>query len=72
MLNRMSIWHLQFAFQSLRALGANKVITHLVIAIFLYHLGAVEAAFALEVDAMGALDLVEVEAVGALDLVEVG
>ncbi|GKD57531.1 homeobox-leucine zipper protein HDG11 [Tanacetum coccineum] len=44
--------------------------------IFLYPLGAVEAACALEVDAMEALDLVEalkveVEAVGALDLVEV-
>nr|GEZ37557.1 hypothetical protein [Tanacetum cinerariifolium] len=47
----------------LEALGANKAITHPVIAIFLYPLRAVEAAFALEVDAMGALDLVEVEAV---------
>ncbi|GKE02172.1 hypothetical protein Tco_1390155, partial [Tanacetum coccineum] len=55
-----------------RALGANKAITHPVIDIFLYPLGAVEPAFALEVDAMGALDLVEVEAVGAMDLVEVG
>nr|GEW96710.1 hypothetical protein [Tanacetum cinerariifolium] len=57
-----------------RALGAlepNKAITHPVIAIFLYPLGAVKAAFALEVDAMGALDLVEVEAVRALDLMEV-
>ncbi|GKC53565.1 hypothetical protein Tco_1076310, partial [Tanacetum coccineum] len=54
------------------ALGANKAITHPVIAIFMYPLGALEAACALEVDAMGALDLVEVEAVGALDLVEVG
>ncbi|GJY37281.1 homeobox-leucine zipper protein HDG11 [Tanacetum coccineum] len=53
------------------ALGVNKAITHPVIHIFLYPLGAVEAACALEVDAMGALDLVEVEAVGALDLVEV-
>ncbi|GKB45553.1 hypothetical protein Tco_0896306 [Tanacetum coccineum] len=42
------------------ALGANKASTHHVIAIFLYPLGAVEAACALEVDAMGALDLVEV------------
>ncbi|GKD32970.1 hypothetical protein Tco_1248479 [Tanacetum coccineum] len=45
------------------ALGANKEITHLVIAIFMYPLRAVEAACALEVDAMGALDHVEVEAV---------
>ncbi|GKA37626.1 ribonuclease H-like domain-containing protein [Tanacetum coccineum] len=56
---------------ALGALGANKAITHHVIAIFMYPLRAVEAAFALEVDAMGDLDLVEVEAVGALDLVEV-
>nr|GEW39376.1 hypothetical protein [Tanacetum cinerariifolium] len=56
----------------LRALGANKAITHPVIAIFfLYPVGVVEAVFALEVDAMGALDLVEVEAVGDLDLMEV-
>nr|GFA19406.1 hypothetical protein [Tanacetum cinerariifolium] len=54
------------------ALGANKASTHHVIAIFLYPLGVVEAACALEVDAMGALDLVEVDAVEALDLVEVG
>nr|GEX80555.1 hypothetical protein [Tanacetum cinerariifolium]GEX80917.1 hypothetical protein [Tanacetum cinerariifolium] len=54
------------------ALGANKVITHPVIVIFLYPLRALEAACALEVDAVGALDLVKVEAVGALDLVEVG
>nr|GEU79573.1 hypothetical protein [Tanacetum cinerariifolium] len=53
------------------ALGGNKAITHHVIAIFMYPLEAVEAAFALEVDTMGALDLVEVEAVGALDLVKV-
>nr|GFA65361.1 hypothetical protein [Tanacetum cinerariifolium] len=53
------------------ALGANKAITHPVIAIFLYPLGVVEAAFAIEVDAMGALDLMEMEAVRALDLVEV-
>ncbi|GJT28559.1 reverse transcriptase zinc-binding domain-containing protein, partial [Tanacetum coccineum] len=45
---------------ALGALGANKASTHHVIAIFLYPLGAVEAACALEVDAMGALDLVEV------------
>nr|GEX04521.1 hypothetical protein [Tanacetum cinerariifolium] len=55
-----------------RALEANKAITHPVIDIFLYPLGAVEAACALEVDAMGALDLMEVEAVGALDFIEVG
>ncbi|GJT30229.1 hypothetical protein Tco_0910504, partial [Tanacetum coccineum] len=42
------------------ALGANKASTHPIIAIFMYPLGAVEAACALEVDAMGALDLVEV------------
>nr|GEV13442.1 hypothetical protein [Tanacetum cinerariifolium] len=54
------------------ALGANKAITHPVIAIFLYPPGVVESACALEVDAMGALDLVEVEAVRALDLMEVG
>ncbi|GJV26917.1 ribonuclease H-like domain-containing protein [Tanacetum coccineum] len=57
---------------ALGELGANKAITHHVIAIVLYPIGVVEAACALEVDAMGALDLVEVEAVGALDLVEVG
>ncbi|GKG55232.1 hypothetical protein Tco_0571872, partial [Tanacetum coccineum] len=57
---------------ALGSLRANKAITHPVIAIFMYPLGAVEAAFALEVDAMGALNLVEVEVVGALDLVEVG
>nr|GEV32737.1 hypothetical protein [Tanacetum cinerariifolium] len=56
---------------ALGALGVNKAITHHVIAIFLYPLRAVEAAFALEVDAIGALDLVEVKEVGALDLVEV-
>nr|GEZ70422.1 hypothetical protein [Tanacetum cinerariifolium] len=55
---------------ALGALGANKAITHPVIAIFLYPLRAVKAAFALEVDAMGALDLMEMEAVEALDLVE--
>nr|GEZ70421.1 hypothetical protein [Tanacetum cinerariifolium] len=55
---------------ALGALGANKAITHPIIAIFLYPLRAVKAAFALEVDAMGALDLMEVEAVEALDLVE--
>ncbi|GKA19976.1 hypothetical protein Tco_0699891, partial [Tanacetum coccineum] len=58
------------------SLGALKSSTHPIIAIFVYPLGAVEAACALEVDAMGALDLVEalkveVEAVGALDLMEV-
>nr|GEW21849.1 hypothetical protein [Tanacetum cinerariifolium] len=56
---------------ALETLRANKAITHPIIAIFLYPLGAVEAAFALEVDAMGALDLVEVEVVGALDVVKV-
>nr|GEW00189.1 hypothetical protein [Tanacetum cinerariifolium] len=52
------------------ALGANKAITH-VVAILLYPLRVVEAAFALDVDAMRGLDLVKVEAVGALDLMEV-
>ncbi|GKA22028.1 hypothetical protein Tco_0707990, partial [Tanacetum coccineum] len=61
---------------ALRSSGALKSSTHPIIAIFMYPLGAVEAACALEVDAIGALDLVEalkveVEAVGALDLVEV-
>ncbi|GKF57552.1 hypothetical protein Tco_0171089, partial [Tanacetum coccineum] len=56
---------------ALGALGANKAITHPVIHIFLYPLGAVEAVCALEVDVIEALDLMEVEAVGALDLVEV-
>ncbi|GJZ72257.1 hypothetical protein Tco_0636108, partial [Tanacetum coccineum] len=45
------------------ALGANKASTHHVIDIFLYPLGVVEAACALEVNAIGALDLVKVEAV---------
>ncbi|GJY96609.1 hypothetical protein Tco_0513519 [Tanacetum coccineum] len=54
---------------ALRSLGAFKASTPLVIAIFLYPLGAVKATCALEVDAMGAIDLVEV--VRALDLVEV-
>ncbi|GJU33806.1 reverse transcriptase zinc-binding domain-containing protein [Tanacetum coccineum] len=56
---------------ALGALRANKAITHPVIAIFLYHLGAMKATSALEVDAMRALDLVEVEAIRALNLVEV-
>nr|GEX96245.1 hypothetical protein [Tanacetum cinerariifolium]GEX96258.1 hypothetical protein [Tanacetum cinerariifolium] len=42
------------------ALGAKKAITHPVIHIFMYPLGVVEAACALEVDVMGAVDLVEV------------
>nr|GEV16909.1 GPCR kinase [Tanacetum cinerariifolium] len=56
------------------ALGANKVSTHLVIAILEYTIGAeVEEACALEVKAIRALDLVEVKAsclLGALDVVE--
>nr|GEY23668.1 hypothetical protein [Tanacetum cinerariifolium] len=54
---------------ALGSLGALKASTHHVITMFLYPLGAVEAACALEVDAMRALDLVE--AVRTLDLVEV-
>ncbi|GKG41565.1 hypothetical protein Tco_0473316, partial [Tanacetum coccineum] len=56
---------------ALGSLGALKASTHLVIAIFLYPLGAVEAAYGLEVDAMGTMDpdVVELEAVGALDIV---
>ncbi|GJW58351.1 hypothetical protein Tco_0105082 [Tanacetum coccineum] len=50
---------------ALGALEVNKASTHPVIDIFMYPLGVVEAACALEVDAMGALDLVEVEAVGS-------
>nr|GFA16068.1 hypothetical protein [Tanacetum cinerariifolium] len=66
MLNGIRIWHLQFDFtEGGGALGVNKASTHHVIDIFLYPLGAVEAACALEVDAMGALDLVEVQALGS-------
>ncbi|GJW99056.1 hypothetical protein Tco_0180864 [Tanacetum coccineum] len=54
---------------ALGSLGALKASTHPVIDIFLYPLGSVEAAYALEVNAMRALDLVK--AIGALDLVEV-
>ncbi|GKF79155.1 hypothetical protein Tco_0234723 [Tanacetum coccineum] len=53
---------------ALGALEVNKASTHHVIDIFMYPLGVVEAACALEVDAMGALDLVEVEAVGSSSL----
>ncbi|GKD98452.1 hypothetical protein Tco_1382349 [Tanacetum coccineum] len=58
-----------YAGGALGSLGALKESTHPVIYIFMYHLGVVEAACALEVDVIGALDLVQ--AVGALDLVEV-
>nr|GFD27065.1 hypothetical protein [Tanacetum cinerariifolium] len=51
----------------LGSLRALKPSTHPVIAIFLYPLGAVKAACALEADAMGTIDLdvVEVEAMSS-------